>query len=72
MLRRSPTTHARVKIIPDSGRNSADRAKLEAFTGEIKKLEELPDLVEDAKAVMGIDDGEGAFCKDTLSIEVRA
>ncbi|KAI5841700.1 dynamin family protein-like protein [Tricharina praecox] len=70
MLRRSPTTHARVKIIPDSGRNSADRAKLEAFTGEIKKLEELPDLVEDAKAVMGIDDGEGAFCKDTLSIEI--
>jgi len=70
MLRRSPTTHARVKIIPDSQRNAADRAKLEKFTGEIQKLESLPDLVEDAKAAMGIDNGEGAFSKDTLSIEV--
>jgi len=70
MLRRSPVTHARVKIIPDSQRNAADRTKLENFTGEIQKLEALPDLVEEAKAVMGIDNGEGAFSKDTLSIEV--
>lgn len=69
-LRRSSQTEAHVKIIPDSQRTPGDKEKLEKFSGEITDFSELPDLVEKAKAVMGLDTGGGAFSRDILSIEV--
>ncbi|KAF8246412.1 hypothetical protein K440DRAFT_645130 [Wilcoxina mikolae CBS 423.85] len=69
-LRRSPQTEAHVKIIPDSQRSPGDKEKLGQFSGEITDFSELPDLVEKAKAVMGLDNGGGAFSRDILSIEV--
>ncbi|KAF8534064.1 P-loop containing nucleoside triphosphate hydrolase protein [Trichophaea hybrida] len=69
-LRRSPQTEAHVKIIPDSQRSPGDKEKLGKFSGEITDFSEFPDLVEKAKAVMGLDNREGAFSRDILSIEV--
>jgi len=69
-LRRSLQTEAYVKIIPDSQRTPGDKEKLEKFSGKITDFSELPDLVEKAKAEMGLDTGGGAFSRDILSIEV--
>jgi GTPase SAR1 family protein len=70
ILRRTATTKARVYIIPDSLRKGAEREKLEHFAGVISDFSELPELVEKAKVAMGLNNGDGAFSRDTLSIEV--
>lgn len=71
VLRRDARSEARVRIIPDSQRAPAVKLVLEAFSAVITDFTQLPEVVERAKAVMGLDaPGEGAFSSDTLTIEV--
>lgn len=71
MLRRGTYHQCNIKIVPGPQRSSSDRAKLEAFSAKIDEFTELPDVIERATLLMGIDATKGnAFSKDTLSIEV--
>lgn len=44
---------------------------MKRFAQYITDFNELPTIMENAKGVMGITNGGGAFAKDTLSIEIQ-
>ncbi|KAH6857010.1 P-loop containing nucleoside triphosphate hydrolase protein [Chaetomium sp. MPI-CAGE-AT-0009] len=70
VLRKTPQISACVSIVPHESRPEAERAALLAFREELHGFEDLPDLVEKAKAEMGITTHGRAFAKDILRIEV--
>ena len=74
ILRRAPTASIVTKIIPDKTRPSTEKKRLEAFKSSIMNFDELPNLMDEATALMGLsDDGFGAaraFSRDVLSIEI--
>lgn len=54
ILRRDQTESIYTKIIPDSARPEAEKIKLSAFSGSISDFTELPDLIETATDLMGL------------------
>ncbi|KAK4032160.1 P-loop containing nucleoside triphosphate hydrolase protein [Parachaetomium inaequale] len=54
VLRKTPHAGACVSIVPHESRAEAERNALLAFRKELHRFDELPDLVERAKAEIGI------------------
>lgn len=76
ILRRASEDSLTIKVIPDADRNTEDQESIRAFSECITDLAELPNIIEKAKAVMGIDvtnagSQSKAFAKDVLSIEIE-
>lgn len=72
ILRRSSTAGATVSITPDPDRSAAERAKLDRFSQVLDpEKPDLGDVIEAAKAAMGIDDAGGkVFATDVLRVEL--
>ncbi len=70
VLRRTPHISAGVSIVPHESRPEAERKALLAFREELDSFDNLPQLVERAKAKIGITGYSRAFAKDILCIEV--
>ena len=70
MLRRisEPSTH--VSIVPAPDRCHEDKKRLLAFQRHDVSLAELESLIDEAKAVVGLDNQAGAFTHDILCIEM--
>ncbi|KAF1852089.1 uncharacterized protein K460DRAFT_351933 [Cucurbitaria berberidis CBS 394.84] len=54
VLRRSPASTIVVKIIPSKGASPQERKKLEGFQSSIEEFNHLPEVIEDATAMMGL------------------
>jgi len=73
-MRRAPEDSISTKIIPDKSRPDAEMAKLEAFSQTISDFSELPQLIETATDLMGLNDADGtghgtkAITRDVLSV----
>ncbi|KAK4095885.1 hypothetical protein N658DRAFT_519494 [Parathielavia hyrcaniae] len=70
VLRRTSRISASVSIVPNESRPETERKALLAFREELDGFDNLPQLVERAKAAMGITAYGRAFAKDILRIEV--
>ncbi|EAQ88463.1 hypothetical protein CHGG_05082 [Chaetomium globosum CBS 148.51] len=70
ILRKTRCISASVSIVPHESRAETERAALRAFHPELHGVENLPELVEQAKAEMGITAHGRAFARDILRIEV--
>ncbi len=70
VLRRTPHVSAGVSIVPHESCTMGERGALLAFREELDSFDDLPRLVERAKAEMGITTHGRAFAKDILRIEV--
>ncbi|KAF2209027.1 hypothetical protein CERZMDRAFT_114173 [Cercospora zeae-maydis SCOH1-5] len=79
VLRRDLSESIRTKIIPDSARSEAEKEKLLAFNEIIHNFEELPELIEKATDLMGLNSvtadssdqtATRAFSRDVLSVEI--
>lgn len=57
------------KIIPDSSYDESKQLQLRGFSRTITSFEELPSLIEDATATIGLSE-QKAFTKDILSAEI--
>ena len=63
-----------MRVIPNPNRNKDEQESIRGFREFILEFSELPDLIEKAKTVMGINDSEAttrAFAKDVLSITIE-
>lgn len=69
-LRRDPVASLTVKVIPDSTRSAEEQMQIKEFSETITDFSDLPDIMENAKAVMGINEIGNAFSKDILSIDI--
>ena len=56
ILRRAPAVSISTKIIPDKQRPATEKKRLEAFKSSIVDFNELPTLIDEATALMGLDD----------------
>lgn len=70
ILRRDAKTSVHVTILPDGDRPKEEREELQRFEAPTATLDDLPDLVENAKEKMGLTRGTMAFSKDILRMEV--
>ncbi|KAG7288247.1 hypothetical protein NEMBOFW57_007778 [Staphylotrichum longicolle] len=70
VLRRTPHINAAVSIVPHESRTESERKALLAFHEELDSFDNLPQLIERAKAEMGITAHSRAFAKDMLRVEV--
>lgn len=75
ILRRATSDGITIRVIPDHERPAAERNSIEAFKESISNFEELPGLMDNAMALMGINNNTTtntrAFAKDVLSIEIE-
>ncbi len=75
ILRRAASDAITIKVIPDHERPNEERNSIEAFKESISNFEELPDLMDKATSLMGINNKSTfksrAFAKDVLSIEIE-
>ncbi|KAK2738651.1 hypothetical protein FQN57_006969 [Myotisia sp. PD_48] len=69
IMRRDTSISVNCKMNPDCGRPEEEQIQLRNFCKTIKQFGELPSLIEDASAAMGLDDRK-SFGKDVLSIEI--
>ncbi|KUJ18596.1 dynamin family protein-like protein [Mollisia scopiformis] len=75
-LRRANSSSLTISILPDEDRPPVEQEQIEAFVQTIDNFDELPRVMDLAKAVMGIsnrgDDGAStrAFTSDVLRIEI--
>lgn len=70
ILRTAPNTSVKVSIIPHQPLGKNEKDSLSDFHEKLDSLQELPDLIESAKAVMGIKTLGKAFSNDLLRIEI--
>jgi GTPase SAR1 family protein len=76
-LRNAATDSITIRVIPDSNRPPSEQATIKAFERSISNFDGLPEIMDDAKAVMGIGIVESndsgvkppAFARDVLSVE---
>ncbi|CAF9942508.1 hypothetical protein IMSHALPRED_003852 [Imshaugia aleurites] len=59
-----------VSIVPHQARTESERLALSSFHEKLEGFEGLPNLIENAKAAMGISTHGKAFSKDLLRVEV--
>ena len=77
IIRRATTDSLTIKIIPDSKRPSAEQKSIRDFTESITNFSELPRIMDEAMAIMEVNDGPSAdsqpkaFARDVLSIEIE-
>lgn len=76
-LRRDARETVRTEIIPDGSRSPSEIEKLKNFNVTITNLRELPDLIEQAMDLMGLNDlpsadqnSARAFSRDVLRVEI--
>ena len=70
VLRKTPQMGVSVSIVPDQARSEIERLALSNFHEELEGFEGLPNLIEKAKAAMGISTNGKSFSKDLLRVEV--
>lgn len=70
ILRKSSHESVRVEIVPGQDRLEHERQRFLDFQRSLENFEQLPSLVEEAKAVMGLTGAGRAFSSDVLRIEV--
>ncbi|KAL7918493.1 P-loop containing nucleoside triphosphate hydrolase protein [Trichoderma austrokoningii] len=70
ILRTAPNTSVKVSIIPHQPLGKNEKDSLSDFHEKLDSLQELPELIENAKAVMGIKTLGKAFSNDLLRIEI--
>lgn len=70
ILRKSANTSVKVSIIPHQPAGSRDKDAMSNFHEQLDSLQELPELIENAKAAMGIKTLGKAFSNDLLRIEI--
>ncbi|KAI1941147.1 hypothetical protein LOZ66_001655 [Ophidiomyces ophidiicola] len=68
-MRREAKESIICKINPDGGRTEDELVKLRSFSRHIQTFEELPSIINDVTAVLGLNEHR-AFAKDVLSIEI--
>lgn len=77
ILRPGAVESLAVKVIPDSKRPSHEQDRIKAFTESIMNLDELPDTMAKAMALMGIESdptsgsNSRVFSRDVLSVEIE-
>ena len=77
ILRRANANSLKVKLIPDPNRPFDEQTKIKDFEESIINFDQLPNLMDNAMAVMDIGDRSKsgstprAFAKDVLSIEIE-
>ena len=70
VLRKTSQMGVTVSIVPHQGRTESERLALSGFHEKLEGFEGLPNLIENAKAAMGISTHGKAFSKDLLRVEV--
>ncbi|KAF1994371.1 hypothetical protein P154DRAFT_32097 [Amniculicola lignicola CBS 123094] len=73
ILRRAPISSITVKINPDKDRAPNEQQKLRAFHKTISDFTDLPTIINDAGAAMGLEaleKGLNTFAKDVLTVEI--
>lgn len=76
ILRRATNNCLTIKVIPDTERPSGEQSVIGAFRESITDFAELPDIMNKAMTLMGLDRASTsvsksrAFAKDVLSIEI--
>ncbi|GKZ78537.1 hypothetical protein AnigIFM56816_002211 [Aspergillus niger] len=70
VLRKDANVGVRVSIVPHHSRSEAEQRSLGSFCEELDGFDGLPQLVDNAKAAMGISTHGKAFSNDLLRIEV--
>ncbi|KAL4778452.1 P-loop containing nucleoside triphosphate hydrolase protein [Aspergillus varians] len=70
VLRKHPKASVRVSIVAHQSRTEMERKRLNSFCEELNTFGDLPGLIENAKAVMGITTYGKAFSNDLLRVEV--
>lgn len=68
-MRREVEASMLCKITPDSSRPEDEQARLREFSRSIKGLGELPSIIDEITAALGLDKHK-AFAKDVLNIEI--
>ncbi|KAK6850581.1 hypothetical protein PG987_000215 [Apiospora arundinis] len=77
ILRRAAVESLVIKVIPDTKRPASEQETIKAFKASITSLDELPDIMERATAIMGLQNPSvsgpkaGAFARDVLSITIE-
>ena len=77
ILRRANANSLKVKLIPDPNRPFDEQEKIKAFEESITNFDQLPNLMNNAMAVMDIGDRSKsgstprAFARDVLSLEIE-
>jgi len=74
ILRRSPTSTISITITPDKLRPKQEQTKLKSFNKSIQDFEQLPEVIEEATAAMGLgvvgSINSRAFSRDVLSVQI--
>jgi GTPase SAR1 family protein len=70
ILRTAANTSVKVSIIPHQPLSNGEKDSLSDFHEQLDSLQELPELIENAKACMGIKTLGKAFSNDLLRIEI--
>lgn len=70
ILRKAKYISVKVSIVPHHSRSEPEKASLSGFNETLDSFQDLPDLIENAKAAMGIMTLGKAFSKDLLRIEI--
>ncbi|KAK6531816.1 hypothetical protein TWF694_002983 [Orbilia ellipsospora] len=69
ILRRAPERQISITITPGKDRDESEKMELMKFKRTINDFEELPELMEDATAAMGLGVGK-AFSRDVLTVDI--
>lgn len=70
ILRRTNYINVKVSIVPHHARTDGEKKSLSDYREELESFQDLPGLIENAKAAMGIMTLGKAFSKDILRIEI--
>ena len=70
VLRKTSQMGITISIIPHQARTESERLTLSGFHEKLKGFKGLPNLIENAKAAIGISTHGKAFSKDLLRVEV--
>ena len=70
VLRKTSQMGVSVSIVPHQARTESERLALSSFHEKLDGFQGLPNLIENAKAAMGISTHGKAFSKDLLRVEV--
>ncbi|RAH43516.1 putative dynamin GTPase [Aspergillus brunneoviolaceus CBS 621.78] len=70
VLRQDASVGVRVSIVPHHSRSESEQRSLGSFCEELDGFDGLPELIDNAKAAMGISTHGKAFSNDLLRVEV--
>ncbi|KAK5998958.1 Interferon-induced GTP-binding Mx2-like protein [Cladobotryum mycophilum] len=70
ILRKAANVGVKVSIVPHHSRGETEKASLSGFQETLGSFQDLPAIIESAKATMGIDDRAKSFTQDLLRIEI--